>query len=46
MRMFRDIATECRADRIFAALVAALGAWSPLSVTLLALNLLDLFPRP
>ena len=46
MRVFRDIATECRGDRVVATMVAGLVAWSAVSLGLLALNLLDLFPRP
>ena len=44
MRIFRVVASECRADRVFLAMVAGLGAWSALSLALLALTLLDLFP--
>ncbi|WP_264048252.1 hypothetical protein [Methylobacterium flocculans] len=45
MRVFRDIATECGADRVFATMVAVLGVWSALSLALLAVILLDLLPR-
>lgn len=44
MRIFRDLAAECRADRTFAVMVAVLGFWSAASLALLVLNLLDLFP--
>lgn len=46
MRLFQDLAAECRADRAFAAMVVALGFWSASSLALLVLNLLDLFPSP
>lgn len=46
MHVLRNIVIECRADGVFAAIVAGLGAWSILSLVLLALNIVDLFPRP
>lgn len=42
MIVFRHIAAECRDDRVFALMVLGIGAWSALSLALLALNVLDL----
>ena len=45
MNVFRHIAAACRADRVFAVMVLALGAWSVVSLALLALNALNLLPE-
>ncbi len=44
MTVFRHIAAECRADRVFALVILSLGSWSAISLALLALNILDLLP--
>ena len=44
MNVFRHIAAECRADRIFALMILGLGSWSAISLALLALNTLELLP--
>jgi hypothetical protein len=44
MSVFRHIAAECRADRIFALMVLVLGSWSAISLAVLILNALDLLP--
>ncbi|MDP4006663.1 hypothetical protein [Methylobacterium sp. NEAU K] len=44
MTVFRHIAAECRADRVFALMILGLGSWSAISLALLALNVLDLLP--
>lgn len=44
MSVLRHIAAECRADRAFAMMIVALGSWSAISLALLALNALNLFP--
>ncbi|WP_200945583.1 hypothetical protein [Methylobacterium sp. Leaf456] len=46
MTVFRRIAAECRADRVFAPMILGLGSWSALSPVLLALNVLDPLPAP
>ncbi|WP_191970271.1 hypothetical protein [Methylobacterium planeticum] len=44
MIVFRHIAAECRAARVFALMILGLGSWSVFSLALLALNALDLLP--
>lgn len=44
MTMFRHIAAEFRADRVFALMALGLDSWSALSLALLALNVIDLLP--
>lgn len=46
MSVFRHIAAECRADRVFALMILGLGSWLAVSLALLALNILDLLPAP
>lgn len=46
MSVFRHIAAECRADRVFALMILGVGSWSAVSLALLALNILDLLPAP
>ncbi|SFE14533.1 hypothetical protein [Methylobacterium sp. 13MFTsu3.1M2] len=41
MPIVRYILAECRADRVFALMVVALGGWSAVSLALLALNVFE-----
>lgn len=43
MQILRQILDECRADRVFALMIVTLGAWSAISVLLLALNIPEPF---
>jgi hypothetical protein len=44
MTVFRQIAAECRDDRVFALMVLVLGSWTAISLAMLVLNVLDGLP--
>jgi len=44
MTVFRQIAAECRADRVLALTILGFGSWSAVSLALFADDVLDLLP--
>ncbi|MBB5764169.1 hypothetical protein ABEV34_04315 [Methylorubrum rhodesianum] len=44
MTVLRQIAAECRADRVLALVILGLGAWSAIALAILAFTVLDGLP--